>query len=189
MKIVQYHYNRSRRVIAGVIFLILWLLCPLVKEINSNGFSNSNAVFLFSILKAVALLMAMIQFLHAIRTQAFACIDINGINIFKRPRIETAKILWKDVCKLTYIPAASLHKPAYIMIVTSYSATLGGTPAFTQTSALSEKVVKNYLLDETMEKLAHGDITQEQFVQQGVYLMAATKADFGRLEKAWKAQF
>lgn len=166
------------RLAAACAFGVMGILMLFRADRTVNGLSTQESRLVFATIELCIFLAALFQFVYAMRLRASATIHRNGITIYTRPNRMLCTIPWSSVCRCAYLPAGSLHKPPYMMVITSFSALIDGKSAFLQETALPEKVAKKYRMDEAMERLARGEMTQAEFDQQGVYLLAVTKKEF-----------
>ena len=122
-----------------------------------------------------------------IRPTSFAIIQNDGLHIFSPEKKELTVVPWDNVKMCKWIRGE--QKYWYAMLVIQLNATFCGKPVTTYKSEprANLREVKKYRLDERMEALSQGKLTEEEFLNIPFLLLLADKNEFERYYAMWEA--
>ncbi len=124
-----------------------------------------------------------------LRRTSYAMIQEDGIRIFSRKKEELTFIPWERVKKCKLVRAEGRF--AYLMLIFQYDATYAKRPIslYKAGQRPTYKEVWHHRMDECMDKLARGKLTEEEFKQIPYLLLAPSNGRlFEHCLKMWKAK-
>ena len=168
-------------IIGGIVFFAL--------RFSSRGPYVTNDIHAAVIVTlSLSVCIGLYIFYRFVRPTSFAMIQDDGIHIFSRKNEEIAFIPWESVkmCKRV----SSEGRFSYLMLIFQFDATYAKHPVALckegQRPAYEE--VWQHRLDECMDKLSRGKLTEEEFKQIPYLLLAPSKNHlFDYCLKMWKA--
>ena len=124
-----------------------------------------------------------------VRPTSFAMIQDDGIHAFSRKNEELAFIPWESVkmCKRV----SSVGRFSYLMLIFQFDATYAKHPVALckEGNRPTYEEVWQHRLDECMNKLSRGTLTEEEFKQNPYLLLAPSKNHlFEYCLEMWKAK-
>ncbi len=183
---MKYTGMRSAYGIFLILFLgyVIWGVYAIVSrwEKVTDGVNMLACFLLFPFVCLIAVILYRL-----VRWTSYAMIQEDGIHVFSRKQEELTFIPWKSVkmCK----QVASEGRFTYLMLIFQYNATYAKRPvAVKNFAAPTYEEVRQHRLDECTDKLARGELTEEEFRQIPYLLLAPSKKRlFEYCQKMWKA--
>lgn len=122
------------------------------------------------------------------RPVSFALLQDDGIHIFSSKKEALTVIPWKKV-KMCKRVRGEVNNPWYAMLILRFGGTFCGKQAERYRSSPRAKLkeVKQYRLDERMEMLSRGELTEEEFLDIPFLLLLADEREFEQYQALWEA--
>ena len=178
----------GKRSVYGV-FLILFLgyvIWGVYKIVSRWGKVTDGTNILVCILLFPFVCLIFVLLYRFVRRTSYAMIQDDGIHVFSQKQEELAFIPWKSVkmCK----QVASEGRFTYLMLIFQYNATYAKRPVAVKNFAVpTYEEVRQHRLDECMDKLARGELTEEEFRQiPYLLLVPGKKRMFEHCLKLWR---
>ena len=179
---MRYPYGALLLLDLGLTIMYVRMLCSLWKEAAFDVFILACFILLIFVCFSSVILYRFI------RWTSYAMIQEDGIHVFSRKKEELSFIPWKSVktCKQVWAEG----KFDYLMLIFQYNATYAKRPVALYKEGLrpTYKEVWQHRMDECMDKLARGKLTEEEFRQIPYLLLAPSKNKlFEHCLKMWRA--
>ena len=158
---MRYRGEKSGYLTCAIITLFGAVAVLLIFLFSDSGLSKTETLRLALFSFAYMLAIAGVLGYFALRSGAYAMIGEDGIHIFSRKQGELVFVPWTDARDCRPI---SIYKTTALMLIFRYDATFCGKPLATYQGypRPGEKLIRKYLLDKLMFRLARGKTSAEE---------------------------
>lgn len=149
-----------------------WSVYDLDSTLQKGTFGANIMFFILLLLLVCLVFFFLFRF---VRWTSYAMIQDDGIHVFSRKKEELTFISWESIKECKLVRAEGRF--AYLMLIFQYSATYAKRPIslYKAGQRPTYKEVWQHRMDECMDKLARGKLTEEEFKQIPYLLLAPSK--------------
>lgn len=186
---MRYQPQKSSYLTCAIIILFSGVAMALIILSPYFGASKAEdlrlALFSFAYMLAIAGVMCY----YAFRSGAYAMIEEDGIHIFSRKQGELVFVPWTDARDCRPI---SIYRTTALMMFFRYDETFCGKPLATYQGypRPGERLIRKYLLDKLMFRLARGKMTAEEFRNLPLLFLVTDgfkKDEYQKYHSMWRA--